>query len=806
MIFGNAVTSLLQDVNYALRAIRTNRRFLVGAVAMLSIGIGVNVAVFTVAKAAVLDGFPLVEGKERLVCMTTAKDLVYYADFLDWRTQAQAFDGLAMVRGVFHTVDDGVGPADTYFTTQITSNMFELLGVKPFLGRDFSKSDEQPGAPPVVILRYEMWVRRFGANTAIVGGNIRVDGSPAEVIGVMPAGFSFPADQDLWMPLVPPATVVSGGFSGPYVVGRLAHGVDIKKARAEMETIGHRLESAYPSTNQGMVPVLKNFDEWFIGPNATALYKAMWFAVGFVLLIIAANVSNLLLERGLSRSHEISIRLALGAGRKRISQQLLAESLMISLIAGAIGWTIAGEGVRLYALAQKGNGILGLLSYTLDNRVMAYLVAVSIALGLLVGLTTAAHLMKLNIGASLRYQSRATSGKQSMRLSDVLVTAEMVLAMVLLASAGVTTHSFLNVYRADLGVNTANVMTASLYIPPAKYATPEAQIAFYDELAGRLQSIPGVESVGFGTAAPTDFTPRLPYELETARVEERIRQDVTYFAVSTGYFRTLGAQLIRGREFDDSDRTDHTPVAIVNQRFAAQNWPGQAPLGKRLRLSAPGKPATPWLIVVGVISNIVQNDRTRQTSEPIVYVPYSQRPQANMFAFARSGAPSSSLVAPMRQQIYMIDPNLSVPALMPLGERLNRAYAFERQTTVLFLTFAFVAVLVASVGLYATISHAVGRRVQEIGIRVVLGASGADIFNLVFKQAALPVGLGLSLGLAASSAGNRLLRSQLVGVSPVDSLALIAASSALILAASLGCWIPARRAMRVDPVIALRNE
>jgi putative ABC transport system permease protein len=805
----NFVEALRLDVACALRTLRRSLGFAVVAVAMLALGIGINAAVFTVAKAALFDGFPLVHRNDRLVYITTTKNAVFYPDFQEWRAQARSFDGMALVRGVFHTLNDDSGAPETCFTTQVTSNTFQLLGVKPFLGRDFSSADEQPGVEPVVILRYEVWVRRFGANSAIVGQTVRIDGIPTVVIGIMPQGFSFPADQDLWMPLVPsPAALRRDNFYAVYAVARMADGVNIDTARAEMETIGRRLASAYPRTNQGVAPVVESFEELFIGANAARLYTMMWGAVGLVLLIITANVANLLLERAIGRSREISIRLALGAGRGRIIRQLLAESLILSILGGVIGGWIAKTTLRIYALSARSNGVSGLLSYTIDQRVLSYLVAISIGTGLLVGLTTAAQLTKLDIESTLKDESRSiTGGKHRRRLSDLLVSVEMVLAVVLLASAGVVTHSFLNVYTADVGVNAAKVLTMSLYIPPERYPTSEAEISFYRDLGTRLQAIPGVESVGFGTAAPTDFTPRLAYELEPAvSIEEQSRPNAGYFAVSTGYFRTLGARIISGREFDDSDRASRMPVAIVNQRFASRNWPGDVPLGKRLRLFVPGREATPWLTVVGVVSNVIQNDRTRQAVDSVVYVPFEQRPQANMFAFARTTVPPASVAGAIRRQIYAMDPYLPVPALMPLTDRFDRAYAFERNTTMLLLTFAVIALLLASVGLYATISHSVSRRVQEIGIRVAMGATSRDILELVFKPAVLPVGSGLAVGLAVSFAGNQLLKSQLVGVSSADPIALIGASAALILSAALGCWIPARRAVRVDPVVALRHE
>ena len=351
----------------------------------------------------------------------------------------------------------------------------------------------------------------------------------------------------------------------------------------------------------------------------------------------------------------------------------------------------------------------------------------------------------------------------------------------------------------------ANVLTMSLYVPPERYTSTEGRISFYRELRSRLQAVPGVESVAFGTAAPTDAVPRVAYELaDTPTVEKRSTGAES--VVSTTYFQTLGVRVIAGRRFDDLDRGSSLPVVIVNQAFASRHWPGEDPLGKRLRLFGSESESSPWLTVVGVVSNVVQNDRTRQAFDPLVYVPYEQHAQPNMFAFVRTNVAPANLAAAVRREIYAMDPRLPVPALWPLTERFDRAYGFERNVASLLLFFAGVALLLASVGVYTTISFATTRRVREIGVRLAIGATGGDILKLVFRQGTLPVVAGLIIGLAVSLAVTRLVRAQLIGVSPADPITLASASSVLGLCAALGCWMSARRAMRVDPVVALKCE
>ncbi len=803
--------ALLHDVRFSLRTLRKNPGFTVLAVAMLALGIGVNAAVFTVIDAALFQGWPLVREHRRIVQLSTARDGanngIAYPDFEEWQSQTRTLEGMALIRGEFHTLSDGGGTPETYFTTQVTANTFSLLGVEPLLGRDFSPADTRPGAEPVVILRYEVWAARFAANRAIIGQRVRIDGRPATVIGVLPPGFSFPYPWrfDLCTPLIPPTAALQRGaaWGGSFAFARLADGATLTAARVELETIGRRLASVYPDTNRGLVPVVKGFREWFVGPEAATLYEALWGAVGFILLIVCANVANLLMAHASGRSHEISIRLALGAGRWRIVRQFLVESLALSALGGIGGWWIAKAGVRLYVLTQLHEDVL---RFTMDRGVFAYLGAISLATGVLAGLATAAYLTKLPTHGVAKDEARGiTAGRHGRRLSGFFVAAEMFLAVVLLAAAAVTSRSLLNVFQADLGADTANVLTMDLYTPPDQFPSPEARLSFYREIGAHLQALPGVESVSFG-AAPTERVPRVPYELADApAADQRSRRSVAEVVVSPGYFHTLRATLVSGRDFEAADDAARTPAAIVNQEFARLNWPGEAALGKRLRIATPGEASAPWLTVVGVVSNIVQNDRTRQAFEPLVYVPDAQHAAAT-FALVRTTVAPATLAAAVRREIYALHPDLRIAVMKSLSERLDQAYGFERNVTLLLLIFALFALLLASAGLYAAVSHAVSKLSHEIGIRVAIGASSPDIFRFVFRHGMAPVSIGLALGLAASLAANRVVQAQLVGVSPGDPAMLIAATTTLLVSAGLACWIPARRAARVDPIAALKHE
>jgi len=801
---------MLGDLRLSFRALARSPGFTIVAVMMLALGIGVNAAVFTLTNAILFKGFPLVNRNDRIVYISGNGCCVSYPDFQDYRAQAKSFEGMAIVHGVAKILSDQSGFPAKYDATEISADTFKLAGQRPILGRDFTPSDETPGAQPVAILSHGFWQRRFGGDPAIVGQTVRMNGIPAIIIGVMPEGFSFPQTTDLWVPLVPtPSVLKRENRDTWFAFGRLADGVTIETARAEIQTIAARIAAAYPLTNQDFVPRIQNFHEFFMGPNAVMLYGSMWGAVGFVLLIACANLANLLLARAIGRSREVSVRIALGAGRWRIVRQLLIESVTLSSLGGLFGWWIAKWGVRAYQLAMASKASWMILDYSMDHRVLGYLIVISIGTGLLFGLAPAARLSKLDVNSMLKDGTRgATGGGRGKHLSTLLVTGEMALAVVLLAGAGVMIRSFLKIYSADVGVKTQNVLIGELGLPADKYPNAGARISFFDHLKTRLESMPGVESVAIAERLPTSGSRQIPYELAGAPpIDEQRRPKLSAVVIGPLYFQTLGAAILSGRDFNDFDRASSMPVALVNQRFASQYWPGEDPLGTRLRFFN-GKTPEPWLTVVGVASNIVQNDTTRQQFDPLVYMPYRQRPQAGMWTFVRTRVPPSSLGTAFRREVQALDSDLPIYGPFAMTDRLQMygGYWDGRFYGILFLIFAAMALLLASIGLYAVIAHSVSHRTQEIGIRMAVGATARDILKLVFRQGMLPLGTGLILGLAASFAVNRVLKSELVQVSPTVPLTLFIASATLVLAATLGCLIPARRAMRVDPVVALRHE
>ncbi len=798
------------DVRLAFRTLLKNPGFTAVAVLMLALGIGINAAVFTVTDAVLFKGFRLVKRNDRLVYISDRGNCcVSYPDFETYRAEAKSFQAMAIVHGVARILTDRSGFAERYEATEVSAGTFQLVGQRPIFGRDFTPGDETPGAPAVAILSYSFWESRFGKDPAILGRTVRMSGAPTTVIGIMPQGFSFPQKVDIWVPLVVTSEVRKRENRDTwFVLGRLKDGVSFETARAEIATIAARLAAAYPLTNRDLHITVQHFGEFMIGPNVAALYGSMWGAVGFVLLIACANLANLELARAVGRAREISVRIALGAGRWRIIRQLLVESVLLSCLGGVCGWWVAKWGVRVYqlAMAQKASWLI--LDYTMDRTVLVYLIAISIGTGILFGMAPALRLSRLDINTALKDGARsATAGGRARSLSTILVTGEMALAIVLLAGAGVMIRSYLKVHMANMGVKVANVLVGTQLggLPQDRYSTPESRISYFDRLKAQLGAVPGVESVATASVLPSWRSRPLPYEAAGGPpVEEARRPRVEVMAISPGYFRTMGAAVISGRDFNNADIPQGPPVAIVNQKFASILWPGKDPLSRRLRLFD-GKKQGPWLTVVGVASNIIQNDVNRQEFGPVIYVPYRQNAEESAWFLARTGIPPASLVAAFRRELQTVDPDLPIYGPFLLQDRLeffwnNRFYG------AIFLVFAAIALLLASIGLYAVIAHSVSHRTQEIGLRMALGATAVDVLFLVFRQGMLPLGIGLSIGLAASLALNRLFTSLLVQVSPSDPLTLMLTSTVLILAAVIGCFIPARRAMRLDPAVALRQD
>ena len=805
--------ALFEDVRYGLRIWVRNPGFVAVAVTALALGIGANATVFAITNGVLFKGMPF-DRNDRILYLSTQKKQTRgvrrmgfsWPEFRDYRTQSKSFEGMVATQFTTINLSDGTGTPEHYTASRTTPNLFRLIGQKPAIGRDFTDADGKAGAAPVAILGYGIWETRYGKNPNVLGRTLRINDTEATVIGVMPKGLIYPGQTELWIPLIPTAPMDKRETRGLNALGRMRDGVSQKSATAEMQTIAHALESAYPAANEGVTPIVHTFSEETNGPQIVSLLIALMGAVGFVLLIACANVANLLLARAVGRSREISIRVALGAGRGRIIRQLLIESVMLSIAGGFIGWLISVWGVKVFDASVSGGLKPVWMDFSLDYRGFVYLAMISLGTGLLFGLAPALRLSALNVYSALKDGGRGSSGgARGKYLAGMLVISEMALAVVLLVGAGLMIRSFMNIYTTPVGVRTDNVLVMRLMLPESKYPKPDDEVTFHRRLNDRLRALPGVESVTIASTMPTGGSEGFGFDLEGAPpADEKRRQNISAVIVSPDYFRVMSVAPLQGRFFGENDGVSGPPVVIVNQRFAEKSWPHQNPIGKRIRLY--GDVTHDWLTIAGVVPNILQNDVSQTEFDPMIYLPYREKPERDMSLMARTSVPPATMGGAFRREVQAVDANLPVYNLRTLEERLAINNWPYRIFGSLFAIFASIALVMASVGLYAVMANSVSQRTQEIGVRLALGSSDRNVLRLVFLQGMRQLAIGLVAGLAISFGVTRILKSLLVQVSATDPATFVIVSVVLGTAAALGCWLPARRAMRVDPVVALRYE
>jgi putative ABC transport system permease protein len=807
---------LLYDLRHAVRGLARDRSFTLTSIVMLALVIGLNMAVFGVVNTMLFRGFPLVKDNSRMVYIQERYTLtngccLLYADFLAWRDQVRSFSDMAFVAGKAVSISDDSGRRDAN-PTAVTSNTFAFLGVRPALGRDFVAADELPGAPQVLILPYEDWVTRYGRRADIIGHRLRIDKAPATIIGVMPEGFDFPEHGAMWMPLQPTKEMLDRKAGGYFAIGKLSTGASLKQARAELDGVNQILEMTFPASNKGVRATARTFSEFQFGPEAKVIYGSVWAAAGFVLLIACANLANLTLARTLGRARELSTRIALGAGHWRMARQLFTESALLAIVGGGLGWWLGQNALRAWIGATWTRYLV--LDYSSGPEIVAYWAAVTAATAALFGLIPTVRALRTDMNAGLKSEARgATMSRGTKRLSAVLVGGQMVLAIVLLAGAGVLARSLWNIVGAEVGVRAADrILVGHVQVPREEYRSPEARNGYWDRLQTNLKTIPGVDATAVASTIPLGNPSAVPFELDAGQTGAACRPMVTRLAVAPGYFQTLGLAMAAGREFTGIDAAGATPVAIVNESFVNQYWPRQSALGKRIGFQGPDE-QTRWYPVIGVASNIMQNRPLRDKFVPIVYVPFRENPAPAGFLFVRTREPAGHLAAKVRAEIERSAPAVTLEDYSTLQakfgfdhDRMDLEHAELGKHAAVAPIFAVLALLLSLVGLYAVVAHSVGQRTREIGVRMALGAVPGKIRWLVLGEALTPVFAGMAIGLAASLGVNRALESQLVGVSPYDGATLSAAAIILLLAATAGCLLPVRRAMRVDPAVALRHD
>jgi putative ABC transport system permease protein len=803
---------LAQDLRYAGRMWRQSPGFTLFAVCGLALAIGANTFVFTIVNAALyrtpsiagIDRLGFIIGIDKAHSAEEPLDTLSYPDYLDFKARLKSFEDIAAVQ--FRPVDlnDEANFPERLIAARMTANTLSVLGGKLALGRNLELADTQPGAPPVALLAHRVWESRYNKNESVIGKTVRIDGAPYNIIGVTAPGVRLVLNIDLWLPYITPQTP-SRGDRELGVFGRLADGGSISQANAEADAIARQLAAEFPSTNKDIGAMVQDFNEAFIRVQTRRVLQALLGGVAFVLLIACANVASLLLGRAMIRSREMAIRAALGAGRLRVIRQLLTESVLLSVMAGVLGAFLAYWGVR--AFAAGGFNKPDYIVFSVDRNVLLYLAAISIGTGIVFGLAPALRMSRIDLSGALKEGGQgAGAGVRRRLLTNILVGAEVALSVVLLMGAGLMIRSMVYAGNMKLGVNTENVLTMGFDLPPAKYQDPQQQVSFFQELIARLESLPGVETAAILSELPSsgaDLGRTIPFQIEGSPIADmRDRPRTAVLTIGPGYFRCMQARLILGREFTEIAGSPGHEAAIINQSFANRHWPGEYPLGKRIRVDGQGTEV--WATTVGVAADIIQNRYSEGL--PRVYLPYRQNPGRFMVVAARTRVEPASLAPAFRQSVKDLDANLPVFGVRSLADHVSSANTDMRLFSAVFTFLAIIALALASLGLYAVISQSVNQRMREMAIRAAMGASGSRLWRLMFFQGMWRFTIGLVIGLALSFAVGGALRSILVGVSPSDPVTCLLVVSVLAIVAALACGLPARRAARSDPAALLRFE
>lgn len=813
-----AIETFLQDTRYAFRMLRKNPGFTAVAVLTLALGIGANTAIFSVVYAVLLKPLPYTNPEQLFTAFQAntkqgiAETGCSYLNFEDWRAQNHVFSEMA--GNVAHqlTLTGRVEPT-VVNTSVVTPEFFALLDVKPVAGRIFSPQDGKQGAPPVVLVGEDLWRGRFGADPKIIGTSIDLDKRPFSVIGIIPAAFRTPffnTKQEVWIPLVQDPVFSTrmpqrGSHLLP-VIGRLKPGVSVAQAQAEMDAISERLAGEFPAENNGWTVRLVPLQKEIVGDVRTALLVLLG-AVGLVLLIACANIANLLLTRATSRSKEIAVRTALGAGRTRIIRQLLSETAVLGLLGGAVGIALAYWGVKALS-SLLPSSLPQMNPIRVDYFVLGFALFLSAIAGVAFGLVPAMFAASADIQSALREGARSGESRNRRRARSFLAVAEISLAMVLLVTAGLLLRSFAKLISVSPGFEPQNIVQADISFPQFKYSKPQQWAAFSEELLSRIQSDPGLRDSAIAVPRPiADLRVTLPFDIVgSPPLSESAAASTTtsYVSISPGYFHVMSIPLLSGRLFDQRDTMSSAIVTIISKTMAQRYFPNQDPLGKQITFGFPPAPGAMHEIV-GIVGD-VRDDSLGQDPRPMVYVPYAQAPFWGANVVVKSTLSPSSVAATIRQEVQKIDKDLPVTDVAMMPDIIEASVAQPRFRTLLLGLFAAMALVLAATGIFGLISYSVSRRTREIGIRVALGASRNTILGMILRETLGLALVGLAVGLPCALAASHLVGHMLFNVSPNDPATLAAVAFCLAAVAALAGYIPARRAMRVDPMVALRYE
>ena len=815
-----------EDVRFAGRLLLKDKWFTLVAAVALALGIGVNATVFTFVNAVLIRGVPMPDADRVMAVGSTDRVRnrnmgVSYLDFRDWRDSTRTFDLFSMYTGNIANLSDEGQPPERYVGAQVDATAFRIMGQQPMLGRGFTPEDDRPGAPAVALIGHGVFVNRYGSNPSVIGRSVRINDMPTTIVGVMPDGFKFPFNTDVWLPLgtVQDLDQQRRNARNWQVFGRLAPGVTREQAQSELINVSRKLESENPDTNKDIQARVQTYHEAQNPVQIRTVFQSLMGAVAFVLLIACANVANLLLSRSTNRAREISVRISIGASRWRIIRQLLIESVILAVISGLAGLGIAALGIEWFDRATVDAGRPYWIQFTMDGTVIAFFALVCLGTGILFGLAPALHVSKTDVNEVLKEGGRSGSaGLRARRWTGALMVAELTLTVVLLAGAGFMIRNFLTMYRFDLGIDTSRLLTMNLALPERKYPSLEQRLAFYEQLQQRLKANPRIENV-----TVTSNTPMQGGFLRILNIEGKPLDQgqqaprVTMLTVDPRYFKTIGLPLQRGRDLTDEDGMTGRESAVINQRFAALHFPNEDPIGRRITLSidlqggAPptgGIPMSLTATIIGIVPNVRQRDMNLPDPDPIAYLPFRTDPRGFMALLVRSQGDPKAMTPILREEVRAIDADLPLFGIRTMDEQLAQARWPFRVFGTMFGIFAVIALTLSAVGLYAVTAYAVSQRTQEIGIRMALGAQSQQVSWLFLRRSFVQLAIGLTLGVAGAFGVGQLFQSgqllvQNTGRDPI-TIGFIATLLAVVAAAA--SVLPAKRATRLDPLIALRRD
>ncbi len=821
------MTSLWNDLRYGARMLLKNPGMTFVVILALALGIGANTAIFSVVNAVLLRPLPYQES-ERLVFLNEQSPVldemsISYPNFEDWRTQNQSFEKMGVYNRASYNLTNS-GEAERIVAAQASADLFAALRVNVALGRLYTNEEDKPGGTPVVVLSHGLWERRFGGQHSILNQSLTLNGKSYTVIGVMPKDYLYPARVEMWVPVGQLSDQASwksrGNHPGLYGVARLKPGVTIEHARADLQNISGNLQKQYPDTNAGNSARLRPLLDVYVNDVRRALW-VLFAAVGFVLLIACANIANLLLARATARQKEMAIRAAMGAGRWRIARQLLTESVLLSLVGGLLGILLARWGIDLI-LYISPDAIPRSREIGMSWQVLAFTIGISFLTGIIFGLVPAIQAGAVALHETLKETGRGVTRRHWLRSS--LVVVEVASTLVLLIGAGLLIRSFYRLQKVDPGFSYEHLTSFSVSLPPKKYTTPEQKAAFFNRLLENIQSVPGVEARAAASGLPlgnngwqTSFAvvgqpPPPPGQMPLMEA----------CLVTPDYFRTMSIPLRSGRFFDERDDRSHLigrdlsklpenqreamgiNVVIIDQEFARRHWPNQDAVGKQIKFGQDEN--APPVTVVGVVSRVKMDGLNQDSNRVQGYFAFGQVPASGMTVVVKGASDPNQLIGALRQQVTAVDPDQPIYNIRSMQDIRAESIAPERLNLALLSIFAGIALVLALVGIYGVMSYAVTQRTHEIGIRMAIGAQPRDVFRMILGQGMTLALIGVGIGLAGAFALTRLMATMLFGVEPTDPLTFVSIAALLTGVALLACYLPGRRATKVDPTVSLRYE